>query len=163
MALTLREECEAGYGKLLEIAYRITGNSETARDLVGSGVLRALEHEEQYRPGDSFYGWMYFIMRNIFWDPQIRRKPRSCFSGAEKDTIYGQYYTDLLAGDSPAPHEQIDGIEAVIRLQRLTEDERKMLLRWCQGYTYQEISAELGIPTGTVKSRMFSIRQKLRE
>lgn len=162
MPLSLREECEAGYEHLLEIARRITGDWDAARDLVGSGVLRALEYEHLYRPGDSFFGWMYFIMRNIFWDPQIRRKPRSCFSGAEKDTIYGQYYTDLLVGDSPPPHEQIDGIDAVIRLQRLTEDERRMLLRWCQGYTYQEIGAELGIPTGTVKSRMFRIREALR-
>ena len=158
MALTLREECEAGYGKLLEIAQRITGNSETARDLVGSGVLRALENEHLYRPGDSFYGWMYFIMRNIFWDPQITRRPRSCFSGAELDTIYGQQ-AEMTADEG---NQNIDGIEAVARLKRLTVEERRLLVKWCRGFTYAEIAAELNIPAGTVKSRMFRIREALR-
>jgi RNA polymerase sigma-70 factor (ECF subfamily) len=158
MALTLREECEAGYVKLLEIARRITGNSETARDLVGSGVLRALENEHLYQPGDSFFGWMFFIMRNIYLDPQIRRKPRSCFSAVERDMVYGQQ-AEMTADEGS---QNIDGIEAVARLKRLTVDERRLLIKWCRGFTYAEIAAELHIPAGTVKSRMFRIREALR-
>lgn len=158
MLLSLREECEAGYEHLLEIARRITGDWDAARDLVGSGVLRALEYEHLYRPGDSFFGWMYFIMRNIFWDPQIRRKPRSCFSGAELNTIYGQH-AEMTADEGS---QNIDGIEAVARLKRLTVDERRLLIKWCRGFTYAEIATELNVPVGTVKSRMFRIREALR-
>ena len=58
--------------------------------------------------------------------------------------------------------QNIDGIEAVARLKRLTVEERRLLVKWCRGFTYAEIAEELNIPTGTVKSRMFRIREALR-
>jgi len=143
--LTLRQECEAGHAKLLQIAMRITGgNEEAAKDLAGDGILRALENEHLYKPGDSFFGWMFFIMRNLFYTKCAKRvQLLDCI-----ELLPGNGATD----DSALLAEVIDCLKG------LPPEQARVLALWCIGYRYAEIADSLNIPIGTVKSRLFSAR-----
>ena len=146
MSLSLRQEIEAGYDKLVEIARSITGNDEAARDLVGSGVLRALEHEGTYIPG-SFFGWLFYIMRNL-WR-----------SSGKRDSRIRPLHDCIPAS---VPRDSSEMVDALLRVDSLPVSDRGLLALWCAGYTYVEIAEKRGIPTGTVKSRMHRIRRQIR-
>lgn len=157
MALTLRQECEAGYDKLIEIALRITDNKmEAARDLVGDGICKALEYEEKYKEGSTFFGWMFFIMRGIYLK-QVNRR-------SEVNTIYTDKPLDCLGDWRGRAVEPLNGRYLDIQgaLASLDKTEYECISLQMQGYSCSEIGALYGIPTGTVKRRLFDIRNKIR-
>lgn len=157
MPLTLRQECEAGYDKLLEIAMRITqGKEEAARDLVGDGVCKALEYEDKYKQGSTFFGWMFFIMRGVYLKQVGRR--------TEANTVYTDKPIDSFEGwedrvTMPCDARYIDLEEA---MSALSESELECIVLQMHGYSCREIGRHFGVPVGTIKRRLFDIRNKIR-
>lgn len=150
--MTLREEIEVGYDRLLQIAMNITnGNSEDASDLVGECVLRALQYESQYQPErGKFFGWLFILMKNNW--ARINRKAGvevslpEVFqedSGNEIDVQNNMIYNKLVA--------------------QLDEKKRAVIVPWSQGYSLQDIATMLDLPIGTVKSRIHYGIQELIE
>jgi RNA polymerase sigma factor (sigma-70 family) len=157
MALTLRQECEAGYDKLLEIAMRITGNKEEAsRDLVGDGICKALEYEDRYKEGSTFFGWMFFIMRGVYLKRVSRR--------TEANTVYTDKPLDLMGDWRERSVEPQNGryLDMEKALASLDESEYECILLQMYGYSCTEISRVFNVPVGTVKRRLFDIRNKIR-
>lgn len=150
MSLTLREECEAGYSKLLHIAMQITnGDRDAAGDLVGDGVLRALQNEHRYIPGDRFFGWMFFIMKNTFFTACSRRVATSnC--------------VDYLEAVQSGP-DAAEFLDAEKIARDLGDEQLETLWLWCQGFRYFEIASMLDIPIGTVKSRLHAAKCRMRQ
>jgi len=155
------EEVARVYGrKIYNFAYRLTGNSDDAADLTQEVLLRVKKGLAGYRPG-SFEGWLWRITRNAFLDDVRRRKRRP--------TVPLPDEVDRVAGhSSPAPDQVLanvrlgEDIQAV--LLELPYDFREaVVLCDIVGLSYEEISAVVTAPIGTVRSRIHRGRKMLKE
>ncbi|MDP2622655.1 MAG: sigma-70 family RNA polymerase sigma factor [Actinomycetota bacterium] len=154
------EEVAREHGrKIYNFAYRLTGNADDAHDLVQEVLLRVRRGLDAYRPG-SFDGWLWRITRNAFLDEVRRRKRRPSVPLPEDDPGG--------VDPSPSPHDELAKV-------RLGEDVQRALLQLpydfreavvlCDvvGLTYEEIAEAVGIPIGTVRSRIHRGRRMLKE
>jgi RNA polymerase sigma-70 factor (ECF subfamily) len=140
---------------LFGAAYRMTGNAYDAEDLVQETVLRAYRAFDRFQPGSNARAWLLTILQRVRTDAfrRGRRRPESV----------------ELQGDGPATPPQQDalasGHEDLERaLVGLPEAFRTaVVLRDIHELSYAEISETLGIPVGTVMSRIHRGRALLRE
>ena len=145
---------------LLSFAYKLTLNKEEAHDLVQDTTLKALDNEDKFVDDKNLNGWMLTIMRNIFIN-NYRKKARE---NTMVDSSADLYHL-TIATDSGA--ETPDGVIAAGEISQILasfpEDYRNPFSLHIAGYKYEEISAKLSMPLGTVKSRIFFTRKRLRE
>jgi RNA polymerase sigma-70 factor (ECF subfamily) len=141
---------------LFGMAYRLTGNAHDAEDLVQETMLRAYRAFDRYRPGTNARAWLFTILHRLRTDA-LRRK------GRRPETVQ-------LLDDGPpvAPaHEAAltSGHEEITRaLEALPETFRSaVVLRDIEEFSYAEIAEILGIPVGTVMSRIHRGRALLRQ
>jgi RNA polymerase sigma-70 factor (ECF subfamily) len=130
---------------------------QDARDLVQDTLERALRNFYQFQPGTNVKLWLYRIMYNLFVDRYRRRSHE--LSAESLDDI------DLPApeADPLAPWQSIDQRQFAAALMRLDPPFRRVLeLHFLDERSYRDISQELGIPTGTVGTRLLRARQKFR-
>lgn len=145
---------------LLSFARKLTNNEEEAHDLVQDTTLKALDNESKFAEDSNFGGWMMTIMRNIFINNYRKRVRENTIV----DTTEDLYHLNL-AQDSGTltPDGAFAASEITAVLSRFPADHRQPFSMHIAGYKYEEISEKLGMPLGTVKSRIFFTRQKLRE
>ena len=146
-------------GFMYTVAYRLSGNQPDAEDVVQESLLRVKRGLERYAPG-SLHGWLARIVTNVFLDETRRRKRRP-------QTHLPDDPDRLLAG-GPAADEALAMVSLPDHLQdALTTlpDEFRQAVVLCDvaGLTYDEIADHLGVPLGTVRSRVHRGRLRLRE
>jgi RNA polymerase sigma-70 factor (ECF subfamily) len=141
------------------VAFRLTGNHADAQDLVQDVLLRVRRGLANYRPG-SLEGWLSRITTNAFLDDVRRRRRRP---------------TEALPDDSAAVMASPDDVEQTLAattlpeeiqaaLSALPEDFRvAVVLCDVVGLRYDEIAEQLGVPVGTVRSRIHRGRHALRQ
>lgn len=159
------------------LALRLSRNPQKAEDLVQDTYARAMRpatierfDPEAARPGagpsEAMRAWLFTICHNLFYS-QIKRQARA-------PSAVGEFYTE--AADGPLPDEPppawdraaFDWEHVDERLRRavaeLKEEYRDVLLMWgVDGLKYREIGEILGIPIGTVMSRLHRARKTLAE
>ena len=156
--MTLREELQYNYKTLLKTSLRLTeGNSTLAEDVLHDAIERALKYENTYVEGDTFFNWMYYIMKNILFN-----KKRDLIKHAELDKVYVEkveHIKDLsnLDLDSAIIREEVFEL-----FNELPDKKKDLLNLFMKGYSRKEISQILGIPEGTVRSRRFYAIRELR-
>ena len=140
--------------RLRRYARALTGNREAADDLVQDALERALTRAALFRPGSNARPWLFTIMHNVFVN-QVR-------SAAARNT-------SQLAADSVEPSvadTTQDGLavrDIERALQLVAEDQREVLLLVAlEDFSYVETAAIVGIPVGTVMSRLSRGRERLR-
>ncbi len=147
-------------GNLMSFAMKLTTNREQAEDLVQDTTLKALNNEEKYVENTNFKGWMLTIMRNIF----INNYRKASRENTNVDNTEDLFHLNLCQ-DSGI--ETPDGAYAVSEistiLSKFPADYREPFSLHVAGYKYEEISEKLSMPLGTVKSRIFFTRKRLRE
>lgn len=140
------------------VAYRLTGNHHDAQDLVQEVLLRVRRGLGTYRPG-SIEAWLGRIATNAFLDDvrRQRRRPAVAVPDLPESTDSGG-----LAADDALAHEALpDHVTRALR--RLPEDYRAaVVLCDVVGLHYDEIAEALGVPVGTVRSRIHRGRALLR-
>lgn len=147
-----REQIVSEIPRLRRYARALTGDGTRADDLVQDTLERALSRFSLWRPG-NLRAWLFTIMHNVFVN-QIK-------SASQID-----YFADDLLPDVPLRATQSDGLE--LRdldraLQRLTAEQREVLLLvGLEDLSYQEAAKVLGVPVGTVMSRLSRARDRLR-
>ena len=143
---------------LRRYARRLTHNEDTANDLVQETVARALRYLDRYQPTGSLQGWLVTIMKNQFRETQRRRLLDHAFGGRA-----GANATGGLVGRFDAPQDdQLLLRELSAAIPRLPAAQRDVLIAVClQGLSYEQASAKLGIPIGTIRSRLFRARGTL--
>jgi len=154
------EEVARTYGRFLyTVAYRLTGNDTDAQDLVQDVLLRVRRGLETYRPG-SLEGWLSRITTNAFLD-DIRRRRRRPLDALPDDP--DRAVPPAIGADETSAAESIsDEVQAA--LTRLPDEYRAaVVLCDVVGLSYEEIGEALGIPVGTVRSRIHRGRRQLRE
>jgi RNA polymerase sigma factor (sigma-70 family) len=154
MSVPTWEELARTHGRFLyTVAYRLTGNEADAQDLVQDVLLRVRKGLETYRPG-SLEGWLSRITTNAFLD-DVRRRRRRPTVALPDDA------DRLLAADDSIPLSLPDDVQDALRA--LPDDFRAaVVLCDVVGLTYDEIAEQLGIPVGTVRSRIHRGRAALR-
>ncbi|MCB0619792.1 MAG: sigma-70 family RNA polymerase sigma factor [Saprospiraceae bacterium] len=145
--------------KLLPVAYRLTNNYEDAKDLVQETALRAYNNKEKFEMGTNFQAWVITIMRNTFINFYRKKKNRntSCeptgsfVFESESEAQENHAHSNLMLGEL---HTIIDN---------MSETYSRPFMMFYEGYKYEEIAEAMELPIGTVKSRIFFARRKLRE
>lgn len=164
---TLVARCLAGdrsaFGQLVvryqkpvfNAALRLLHNPEDAKDVAQTTFLKVFEHLEDYNPAFKFYSWIYRIAVNEALDALGTRRPFEAISDEKTDEVAG-------------PEQQIEGeqlgraIETAL-MQIKPELRALIVLRHFMHLSYQDMSDILSLPEKTVKSRLYSARQLLRD
>jgi RNA polymerase sigma-70 factor (ECF subfamily) len=141
-------------GPLFSAAYRITGSVEDAMDATQNAFVNAYEKLHTFDPSYRFFSWIYRIAINQSLNLVGRRRDQTAFD-------------DDTPAAEPNPSEVFESTEIRGHLKKaLFELEPHyrtvIVLKHLDGFSYREISELLDIPEKTVKSRLFTARQKLR-
>lgn len=142
--------------QLLWFALSLTRDRSAARDLVQDSMLRALTFRESFQDGTNFKAWLFTIMKNTFINGH-RREMR-------KRALIEQAWGSVAANAAPAGGRTEGALlkrEIEGGLARLDPAFKHPFLMHHEGYKYEEISAHLSIPLGTVKSRIHEARRRL--
>ena len=141
---------------VINVVYRMCGDANLAEDAAQEAFIRAWKHLPNYRPRSPFRNWVYRIATNAALDV-LRR---------ERETVD----VDVLpipssgAGPEAAVQEAEQSARVKQAVLELPEASRTVLvLREYEGLSYKEIADTLGIPIGTVMSRLNYARNRLRE
>lgn len=141
---------------VVNVVYRMCGETNLAEDAAQEAFIRAWQHLPGYQPQSPFRNWVYRIATNVALDA-LRR---------ERETV--DIDTLSLAASDEGPETTLEGKERGERVRQavlaLPPASRAVLvLREYEGLSYREIADTLGIPIGTVMSRLNYARNRLRE
>ncbi len=153
-------------------ALRLTGNRDDAQDLVQEAALLAFRGFRTFRPGTHFRAWFLRILVNCFYASRRRKRPEQSLEAMEESApllhLYVQTYHNGMhgAGRDPA-REVMDRIAAqdVARALDSLPDEFRVActLYFMDDLSYQEIADAVGVPVGTVRSRLHRGRKLLQK
>ncbi len=153
------EEIARDHGRFLyTVAYRLTGNHDDSQDLVQEVLLRVERGLVKYQPG-NLNGWLSRITTNVFLDGvrKKKRRPEEALPDEPDRVIEGSPGADYELAAMQLPQHIQDA------LMTLAEDYRSaVVLCDIVGLSYEEISDQLGVPVGTVRSRIHRGRSRLR-
>jgi RNA polymerase sigma-70 factor (ECF subfamily) len=153
--------------QLYKTALRMARSVDEAEDLLQETFLKAFKYYARFEEGTNLKAWLFRIMKNTFINNYRRNKRFS--RHIEFDALRDGFEESAVAGDHwnfrDSEGEVIDhSVDQEVRdaLLALPHDYRMaLLLVDLKGYTYQETAEILGVPVGTVMSRLFRGRRKM--
>jgi RNA polymerase sigma-70 factor, ECF subfamily len=159
LTLTLR-------GRAFTIARSLVGSREDALDLTQEAFMKTYRARDTYREGEPFLPWFHRILRNTCFS--FLRKNRRIRTNTVTSEEDGEATDWQIEGDEPAPSSRLERGEVReafwAGFRQLGARDREILaLRHFQDLSYREIADALDIPQGTVMSRLFHARRRLRE
>jgi RNA polymerase sigma-70 factor, ECF subfamily len=148
-------------------ALGLVGNHEDALDLSQEAFVRAFRAIQRFDLRQQFFTWYYRILRNICLN-HLRKRARAgeiAVNAGEADLDELENPASCGLPDPAAAAEQSELNEQLwMAMRRLNAADREiLLLREIEGCAYAEIAERLEIPSGTVMSRLFNARRRLRE
>lgn len=156
-----RQLVETFRDRMVQFFHRLCWDRDRAEDLTQDLFLKLMQSSRRYRPEGRMATFVYRVATNLWIDHYRQLKPRPRFSSFDQVTLPdGDSARPVeYAGPGPTPVQQLadDEERAAMRraLERLTEPHRIVFeLAVYQERPYGEIAELLGIPVGTVKSRM---------
>ncbi len=151
---TIEALVEAHHRAVYAYAYRLTGRTQDAEDLVQQTFLVAQEHLDQLREARRAKGWLMAIARSQYSRLCRRKRP---FLADDAEIELEQIAVD---GEDET---SIDRERLQAALDRLPPDSRTVLLMYYMEHlSYKQIAADLGVPIGTVMSRLARAKRRLR-
>lgn len=146
------------------VAYRLLGNSEDALDALQEGFIKALTHVHGFERRSSFKTWLLRVVSNAALDLGRQRRRREKLSADASDRATSESGATPEHTDPCREAEESDLRTAVAEaLMMLPESQRRtFVLHVDGGMSYREVADTMGISVGTVMSRLFYARQKLR-
>ena len=143
---------------MFNFALSLTANREEAKDLLQETTLRVLDNREKYYENVNFKGWVFTIMHNIF----VNNYRRLVRSKTIIDTTENLYHLNLPQDSGFNTPDGAYNIKEINKaITSFTDEYRVPFSMHVSGYKYQEIADHLGLPIGTVKSRIFFARKRL--
>ena len=145
------------YTPLQSFALGLTKNMNDARDLFQETIYKALKNKEKFRLGSNFKAWIMTLMRNTFIN-DYRRKKRHATTSAPSDSFHFEANSNVVLNEGTSNLE----MQELSTIMNSIEDKLRIPFQmYYDGLSYQEISDELSIPLGTIKSRIFFARKEL--
>jgi RNA polymerase sigma-70 factor, ECF subfamily len=152
--------------RLYSTVLRLVGSSEDAEDVLQDAFVRAFERLDQFHGDSSFYTWIYRIAVNLALSGYRRRRVRSSLKRSRMwSAPVSSEPADLSPEADPTISLERAERERIVEdaLDRLGPEHRAVvILKDFDGRRYEEISAILDIPVGTVRSRLHRARCELR-
>jgi RNA polymerase sigma factor (sigma-70 family) len=142
--------------RLRRFAHALSRNSADADDLTQATIERALRSQDQWQPGTKLDSWCYRIMRNLWIDTTRASARKGAREAPEEE--------GLNVGDDPreAMDAAVDLARIMAAMSRLPDEQREVVaLILVEGFGYREVSEMLGLPIGTVSSRLVRGRTAL--
>lgn len=131
-----------------------------AEDLVNDTILKAYENKDKYHvvEGSGFMGWICTIQRNIFINGYRKKStyPTDCY---DNDMMISLREQKTHSEETDSNSIYIEAIDLIKR--SLSDSDYKVIMAFVNGYTYVQISEIFEISLGTIKSKIFNIRQRL--
>lgn len=160
-------------GRAYGLALRILRDEEQARDAVQDSFIKVYSSLRRFEGRSSFYTWLYRLVFNQCLDHKRKDKSGRHVEWEEERLAEDQILEPTAsgavgAGGLPGPGAELERSELRTELARaieqLPDDAREtLLLREVEGLPYAEIAHALGIPKGTVMSRLHYARKRLQE
>jgi RNA polymerase sigma-70 factor (ECF subfamily) len=172
---------ERHQSRLMRVALDIVKNREDAEDVVQETFVKAYLSLHNFKGDSSFYTWVYRICTNMAIDIRRKTSRRGGTHVEYKETASVRDRSGSDNGDAgpptiPSQHLQnvVGPHEALLRkeigkklndvLAALSDEHREIIcLREIDGLDYEEIAAALGVPRGTVMSRLFYARKAMQK
>ncbi len=153
--------------RLYPTVLRLTGGAEDALDLLQDAFLRAFEKLDKFQGESSFYTWVYRIAVNLALSGRRRRRT-TLRLGVGGGGTRGEAFDppdDPTRSDPTHPLERAERDDLIqAALDSLADDHRAVVvMKEFDGLRYEEIASILGVPVGTVRSRLHRARLELRE
>jgi RNA polymerase sigma-70 factor (ECF subfamily) len=156
--------------RAFHVAHGLVGSRDDALELSQEAFLKTYRARATYRDGEPFLPWFHRILRNTCYTylrkhGKIAKRSLTPGFGDDAREESGEWE---LADDGEAPTERIETDERAQAFwrafKRLSARDREILsLRHFHDHSYQQIADSLGIPIGTVMSRLFHARRRLRD
>jgi RNA polymerase sigma-70 factor (ECF subfamily) len=150
------------------LAYRLTNNYDDANDIVQEAFIRVYNSIHSFRGDANFSTWLYRVITNVYLDQRKKEKNRPHTSLEEYIELDDSTVSRQVQDTNPLPDEMLedkerkDMIESAIR--QLPDYQRAMVVLYhVQGCSYEEIGQIMGMPLGTVKSRLNRARLALKD
>lgn len=155
---------------LHRVALRLTRSPEAAEDLVQETLLHAYRGFSRFKPGTNLRAWLIRILTNLFisrYRHERRTVSTVSLEGLFEDMEVAEDMTGLLLDENPSPEDlvldQVLDEEVQEALLKLPEPFRQaVILCDIEGLSYTEAAEAMGVPIGTVRSRLFRGREILR-
>jgi RNA polymerase sigma-70 factor (ECF subfamily) len=142
--------------RLWAFSLRLCGNQHDAEDLLQRACVRGLERAHQLQPGTSPLSWMFSIVHST-WLNELRARNVRSRSSMEWDDNFLETVPD------PGARNPADSVSEIIAaVERLPDAQRTvMLVVAVEGFSYAEAAEVLGVPIGTIMSRLSRARQTI--
>lgn len=148
---------------LYGLALRLTGgDAARAEDLVQDTMLKAWRAWDRFEPGTNARAWLSTILRNTFIN-DFRRRTRRPEPVAFEDVAERAVFVEVAEEDPEGGFfDRLVDDEVIAAIDELPDEFRvAVVLSDLEGLGYEEISRAMGIPVGTVKSRLYRGRRRL--
>lgn len=145
---------------LRNYALSLTHNLDETKDLVQETILKAYRYKDKFQEGTNLRGWLYTILKNSFINNYRRDQKRNTFLDFTDNTYYIDLPSQKVENDAELKFIRKD-LDAAV--DSLPKDLKIAFTLNAEGFKYHEISEELNIPIGTIKTRIFIARRILRE
>lgn len=151
---------------LYNLAFRLTGSEEEARDLLQSTALRAISSNASCRNGATIHAWLRRILTNLHFDHR-KYKTRSGRSAFDEESDWSEIELSVPEETVVSPRDALEERETVEQVEQALANldpiyRTPVVLRDIEGLSYAEIAELEQIPLETVRSRLRRARQALR-
>lgn len=153
------------FDRLYRLAWHLAGQKAEAEDLFQELLIKAYVKVDELAKIEEPGSWLSRIMYNLFIDER-RRFTRRRLQTVEEAQLAGEGLAAFAGNDDPLRDtQQRDKIRALdAALSQLSDEHRLVvLLHDTEGYKLKEIQSLIGVPVGTIKSRLHRARARLRE
>jgi RNA polymerase sigma-70 factor (ECF subfamily) len=155
---------------LYRTALRMTRSEADAEDLVQETYIRAFRFRDQFTLGTNMKAWLFRILTNTFINIYRRKTAQpevTDLEGIDEFSLYRRMADDRAASTSPDPEAEllnsVVDTEVTDALEELPEKFRTTVPLDVEGFSYKEIAEMVGIPIGTVMSRLHRGRKFLQK
>ncbi len=146
-------------------AMRYTRSASDADDLVQETLIRAYGAWDRFEPGTNCRAWLFRILTNSFINGYRKRKRHRRFTQENHEDACAAIFGDMEARTQSPRAALVDdclGDEVSAALESLGEDYRQVVeMADLKGQRYRDIAGKLGVPIGTVMSRLYRARRQL--
>ncbi|CAK0745968.1 RNA polymerase sigma-70 factor, ECF subfamily [Azospirillaceae bacterium] len=155
---SLRADLENHIASLRRYARALLRNSSDADDLVQETLSRALSRADKFAAGTNLRAWLFAIMHNIYVN-QVRR-----LAGRPGESSIDEEGMENRLSEAARQESRIELRDLSRALDAIPEEQRQVLLLVAlEGLKYDEVAQVLGVPIGTVMSRLSRAREAVRQ
>ena len=146
---------------IFNVAYRMVNDYEDAMDITQSAFIKAYENLDKYDPSHKFFSWLYRIAINESLNHVSRRKRQTRLAYEPGDSL--RYDGQVHSPADPVEESETDAMLQGALVQLKFDYRLVVILRHFLSLSYREIGEIIDVPEKTVKSRLFTGRQMLKE